>query len=176
MFPTECERCKISSSMEGCLRTSAVEIAVGNASYPDSSVGGQAPRSSLALAQFASGCGWLLSDTPTRCQLCCWRPAQLWDAVEPTASTLRLRRGSSGFAAFSTGSARTGTPNQSYVIKSCKYETKNQIFFNGRRHTLFPGSGGFFLMVEPRFFFFLVLFSFISPLTLPLIANSHGIV
>lgn len=73
MFPTVCEHCKISSYMAGCLRTSAVEIAVSDASKPDGSVGGQAALGSLALALLASGCGWLLSVTPTLCQLCCCR-------------------------------------------------------------------------------------------------------
>lgn len=175
MFPTECERCKISSSMEGCLRTSAVEIAVSDASYPDSSVGGQAPCGSRALAQFASGCGWLLSDTPTSCQVCCWRPAQLWEAVEPTASTPAAETRILRVRSLLDRVSEDG--NVKPVIRHQKLQIRNlrtKYFSRGDVTLCFQGLE-FFSDGEAKIFFILVLFSFISPLTLPLIA-SHGIV
>lgn len=148
MFPTVCEHCKIASYVAGCLRTSAVERAVGDAKpawwlgrwsgCPRlASTGAVSQWLRLAAASYADALPVVLLPVPD----------QLWEAVEPTASTLWLRRVSSGLAAFSTGSARTGTSN---VVKVANTKPRTKYFQRATSHFVpWIWSCFFFLMVKP---------------------------
>lgn len=98
MFSSVCRHCKMWTSVEGCLRRNAVQTAVS-----DSSTG------------LVAGC---CQTPPTCCQLCCCPPVQLWEAVTRRQSDPWLRRGSPGFASFSTSQT---SPKVANVKLKTKY-------------------------------------------------------